>query len=128
MKQILLTQGISDLRKLKLDPWQKVVLNHKGNMALRCSRQSGKSTAVALKARKLAYDFPNTTILIMSASLRQSSLLYEKVRSILELDNIDVIKSKLGNQTLSHSFAFCARYVNVFVMFISKAIIIISKC
>ncbi len=101
MKQELITQTIFDLRKLTLDDWQKEVLDYKGNLALRCSRQSGKSTAVALKARKLAYDFPNTTTLIMSASLRQSSLLYEKVRSILELDNMDLIKSKLGNKTFS---------------------------
>ncbi len=99
MAQPLKIQGISDLRELKLDMWQKKVLNHEGDIALRCSRQSGKSTAVALKARKLAYDYPNSTILIMSSALRQSSLLYEKVRSILELDNMEEIKKKLGDIT-----------------------------
>jgi len=94
-------QLISDVRKLELDPWQKKVLNHKGDIALRCGRQTGKSTAVALKARKLAYTYPNTTILIMSSALRQSSLLYEKVRAMLELDNMEVIKEKLGDQTFT---------------------------
>jgi len=98
---LLSKQGISDLRYLELDTWQKKVLYHKGDMALRCGRQTGKTTAVALKARKLAYDYPNTTILIMSASLRQSSLLYEKVRSILELDNMEIVKEKLGDQTFT---------------------------
>ena len=93
--------NISDLRKLELDKWQRGVLDWKGDVALRCSRQSGKSTAVALKARKLAYDYPGTTTLIMAPSLRQSSLLYEKVRAMLELDNMDIIRSKLGDQTFT---------------------------
>ncbi len=97
----LLQQDISDLRKLVLDKWQKSVLDYKGNIALRCSRQSGKSTAVGLKARKLAYNYPGTTTLIMAPSLRQSSLLYEKVRGMLEDDNSDIIKSKLGEQTFT---------------------------
>ena len=101
MKQELITQSTYDLRNLELDSWQKKVLNYQGDIALRCGRQTGKSTAVALKARKLAYDYPNTTILIMAPALRQSSLLYEKVRSILELDNIDLINHKLGNQTFN---------------------------
>ena len=101
MQQILLQQKTSDIRKFELDSWQKVVGDYKGNLALRCSRQSGKSTSVALKARKLAYDFPNSTILIMSSALRQSTLLYEKIRGMLELDNMEVIKSRLGDQTFS---------------------------
>ena len=95
------SSAISDVRKLVLDKWQKGVLNYKGHQALRCSRQSGKSTAVALKSRKLAYDYPGTTTLIMSPSLRQSSLLYEKVRAMLELDNMEEIASTLGDVTFS---------------------------
>ncbi len=93
--------AILDLRNLDLDMWQKKVLNHEGDIALRCSRQSGKSTAVALKARKLAIDYEGSTILIMSSALRQSSLLYEKVRSILELDNMELIKEELGDKTFT---------------------------
>ena len=92
---------ILDVRDLKLDVWQKRVLNYKGSVALRCGRQTGKSTAVALKARKLAYDHPGTTILILAPALRQSTLLYEKVRAMLEADNLDIIKSKLGDQTFT---------------------------
>ena len=54
--------ALMDLRELKLDMWQKKTLNYEGDIALRCSRQSGKSTAVALKARKLAYDYEGSTI------------------------------------------------------------------
>ena len=93
--------AIMDVRNLKLDTWQKQVLNYKGSVALRCGRQTGKSTAVALKARKLAYDYPGTTILILAPALRQSTLLYEKVRAMLEADNLDIIKSKLGDQTFT---------------------------
>ena len=81
-------KATSDLRNFALDGWQKKILIHKGNTAIRCSRQSGKSTIVSIKARSLAYDYPGSTTLIMSPSLRQSSLLYEKVRAMLELDNI----------------------------------------
>ena len=101
MVQQLMKQVISDLRELHLDKWQTKVLVHKGDIALRCGRQTGKSTAVALKARKLAYDYPGATILIMAPALRQSSLLYEKVRALLELDNMEVIKEKLGEKTFS---------------------------
>ncbi len=105
MVQQLKQLNMNDLRNMKLDSWQKKVLNHKGDMALRCSRQSGKSTATALKARKLAYAYPGSTILIMAPALRQSSLLYEKVRSVLELDNIEVIKEKLGDKTFNSVLA-----------------------
>ncbi len=101
MAQQLKIQTISDLRFLELDKWQIKVLNYEGDIALRCGRQTGKSTAVALKARKLAYDYPGTTILILAPALRQSSLLYEKVRALLELDNMEVIKEKLGEQTFN---------------------------
>ncbi|HEC66138.1 MAG TPA: hypothetical protein ENI23_12665 [bacterium] len=90
---------INDIRNFELDPWQKRVFEHKGNVALRCGRQTGKSTIVARKARKLAYEFPGSTTLIIAPSSRQSSLLYEKVRFMLEADNIDVIKKELGDIT-----------------------------
>jgi len=99
MQKQQLTSQESDMRYFKLDKWQKEVIDFKGDVALRCGRQTGKSTAVSRKARKLAYDYPGTTILIMAPSLRQSSLLYEKVRAMLELDNMEVISKKLGDQT-----------------------------
>lgn len=82
---------LSDPRYMKMDKWQDRVMKHKGNQCLRCGRQSGKSTVVALKARKLAYDYPGTTTLVIAASQRQSSLLYEKIRVMFERDNSDAI-------------------------------------
>jgi len=89
----------SDARYFELDSFQTKVLNHKGNIALRCGRQTGKSTAVALKARKLAYEYEGSTTLILASSLRQAYLLYEKVRAMLEADNADEIKKQIGDKT-----------------------------
>lgn len=103
MKQELLeiARTSNDMRHFELDGWQTKVMEHKGNIALRCGRQTGKSTVVSRKARQLAYDYPQSTILILSSSLRQSSLLYEKVRSMLELDNIEVVNKKVGDETFT---------------------------
>lgn len=71
--------------EFKLDPWQEKVLNIKGNIAIRAGRQVGKSTVISMKAARFAVEYPNTTTLIIAASQRQSSLLFEKVRGEIEL-------------------------------------------
>jgi len=87
----------TDLRNLKLDGWQKKVLKAKGNIALRCGRQTGKSTITARKARDLANEYPGTTSLIIAPSQRQSGLLYEKIRAMFEQDNREKIEKELKN-------------------------------
>ncbi len=99
MQELQLTSQESDMRYFALDKWQQEVIDFPGDVALRCGRQTGKSTAVARKARMLADKYPGSTILIMAPSLRQSSLLYEKVRGMLELDNMEQIQKKIGDQT-----------------------------
>jgi hypothetical protein len=75
------------------DAWQKEVLEHQGNITLRSGRQVGKSEVISAKAAKFAIDFPKTTTLIIAASQRQSSLLFEKVRA--NLDNLgDIYQEK----------------------------------
>lgn len=67
------------------DKWQKEVLEYDGDITLRTGRQVGKSEVISAKAQKFAMENPGTTTLIIAASQRQSSLLFEKVRGHLDL-------------------------------------------
>jgi len=66
------------------DKWQQEVLNHKGNVTLRTGRQVGKSETISEKAAKFATENEGTTTLIIAASQRQSSLLFEKVKANID--------------------------------------------
>jgi len=66
---------------IKWDKWQLDVLEHQGSLTMRCGRQVGKSEVVSEKALRLARDYPGTTCMIIAASQRQSSLLFEKVHA-----------------------------------------------
>lgn len=68
------------------DPWQQQVLEHQGSITIRAGRQVGKSEVISEKALRFAKDNPGTTTLIIAASQRQSSLLFEKVRGRAQLD------------------------------------------
>lgn len=62
------------------DPWQAQVLRSDSRrLLLNCSRQSGKSTIAAVVALHRAIFYPNSLILLVSPSLRQSSELFRKV-------------------------------------------------
>ena len=67
--------------KFKWDDWQLRVLKTDGNITIRAGRQVGKSEAISAKATKFALENKGTTTLIIAASQRQSSLLFEKVRA-----------------------------------------------
>lgn len=87
-----------DKRGLKLDVWQERVFRHKGNVVLRTGRQVGKSTVVSIKCHQLALDYPGTTTLVLAASQRQSSLLFERIRVMFDEDNTANIKEKTKNK------------------------------
>ena len=70
---------------LMWDSWQQKVLEHQGNITLRTGRQVGKSEVISEKAVRIALDRPGTTTMIIAASQRQSSLLFEKVRAKMDL-------------------------------------------
>jgi len=72
---------IKDDNILQLDKWQRDVLEHQGNITIRSGRQVGKSTVVGLKVTKLVLEHPNAKTLVVAASQRQSSLLFEKILS-----------------------------------------------
>ena len=79
------------------DAWQADVLRSSGkNILLNCSRQAGKSTTTSIIALHTAFYRPESLILLVSPSLRQSRELFAKVcgfmkmlepRPILEEDN-----------------------------------------
>jgi len=71
----------------KWDNWQREVLAHDGSITLRCGRQSGKSEVVSQKAVDFAAVNGGVSVLIIAASQRQSSLLFEKVNSKIQSDS-----------------------------------------
>jgi len=67
---------------LKPDGWQEDLLRSTSDrVLLNCSRQSGKSTMVAIIALHRALYHPNSLILCLAPALRQSQELFAKVLS-----------------------------------------------
>lgn len=65
------------------DPWQARLLRSRASRVLvNCSRQSGKSTVTAALADHTAFYEPDSTILLLSPSLRQSGELFRKCMDI----------------------------------------------
>jgi hypothetical protein len=58
--------------QLRLDPWQKEVLDYKGNIVVCSGRQTGKSTVVAIKAAEFAVNNPKKLVLIISVTEDQA--------------------------------------------------------
>src|SRR3954449_5148984 len=68
-------EGIAELR---LDPWQRdVLLSIAPRLLLNATRQSGKSTAAALKAAWTVLQ--GGLVVVVSPSLRQSGFLFRKL-------------------------------------------------
>lgn len=62
------------------DPWQaKLLRSQSRNIAVNCSRQSGKSTTCGWRAHHSLKFKPNAFVLIVSASIRQASELFDKI-------------------------------------------------
>ncbi|HEV3259973.1 MAG TPA: terminase family protein [Gemmataceae bacterium] len=79
--QLLLDPGqVLRARGIAPDPWQqRLFLSTERQVLLNCSRQSGKSTAVAALALHRALFHAGSLILLLSPSLRQSGELFRKV-------------------------------------------------
>jgi len=92
------------------DPWQeKFLRSHAPRICLNCSRQSGKSTSVAVLAIWEAIYKPKSTIVLDSPSLRQSQELMMKFSEFLSLVDQSV---KLDSDTkLSVRFANGSRVI-----------------
>jgi hypothetical protein len=74
-----------------LDPWQKEVLDCKGNICLCSGRQVGKSTVISMKAGNSAME-SKKSIMIIASTERQALLLFEKVLSHIYLTDKKIIK------------------------------------
>jgi len=67
-----------------LDPWQREVVESRAlRILLACSRQSGKSLVAAVLALYTAVYTPRATVLVLSATERQSGELFRKVLVLL---------------------------------------------
>jgi hypothetical protein len=74
-----------DALEFEADDWQKTLLRSAAAQIIMCnSRQSGKSTAVAIKGLWKAVHQPGSLILLISPSLRQSKELFGKVTGFLK--------------------------------------------
>lgn len=66
------------------DEWQESVLRWNGKrLLLNCSRQSGKSTVCSILALHRALFVPDSLVLLVSPTLRQSGELFRKVRGFM---------------------------------------------
>jgi phage FluMu gp28-like protein len=104
----------SSLRKAKSDPayfskvflglepfaYQVDFLRDQGNqIAAVCGRQVGKTTLAAIKGLHFAFFNRSVTVLIVSSTLRQSMLLFAKIRSIIDKNRIIQLKVKSCTRT-----------------------------
>jgi len=94
------------------DPWQADVLRYEGRrLLLNCSRQSGKSTTAAIQGLHMAVYRPNSLILLVSPSLRQSSELFRKVKA--GYDALEFQLDLTENNKLSAQFSNGSRVVSL---------------
>jgi phage FluMu gp28-like protein len=71
------------LLNFKPYPYQQKLLNDTSKRIIACmARQTGKTTTIATKAIHFAYTNPNTTTLIISPSLRQSMIMFDKIQTL----------------------------------------------
>jgi phage terminase large subunit-like protein len=64
----------------KLFDYQQKLMADKSQRIIACmGRQTGKTTTIATKAIHYAFTHPNTTTLIISPSLRQSMIMFDKI-------------------------------------------------
>lgn len=85
-----------------LDPWQESVLAYEGHQALRCGRQTGKSEIISEKAVKIATEKEKISILVISSSQRQSSLLFEKIKGKIDILHKAKINEYFKDKTPTH--------------------------
>lgn len=69
---------------VELDPWQKEILETKGNIVLCSGRQVGKSTIISIRDGERAANKRNESILIISATERQATEIFLKTLNYLE--------------------------------------------
>jgi hypothetical protein len=94
------------------DPWQQKVLRSSSRkLILNVTRQGGKSSIIAILSLHRALFFSGSLILLLSPSLRQSSLLFRKVVEFMSrLEDRPVLTER---NRLSMQFASGSRIVSL---------------
>jgi len=82
--------------EMKWDKWQREVLDYEGSITIRCGRQVGKSTVVGKKTADNMLNYEGSTTLVIAPAQRQSSQLFIKVMSWLEVKHQEAIKKAGG--------------------------------
>ena len=83
------------------DDWQSKALRYHGKLLiLNCARQSGKSLTASIKALHMAIYKPESLVLMLSPSLRQSS---ESFRVVSNLNKKDRLKKCLGKDKRNYN-------------------------
>lgn len=77
---------------LKLDDWQKQVLNAKGDICVCAGRQTGKSTIISIKAAEFMVKNKGKQVLIVSTTEDQSQLMIVKILDYLLTNHKTYIK------------------------------------
>ena len=94
------------------DPWQRDVLKYKGSkLIMLASRQSGKSAVAAVKALHRALFFPDSLILLISPSMRQSQLIFRTIGK--EMGKVSDQPKKVEDNKLSMTLANGSRIVSL---------------
>jgi hypothetical protein len=84
---------------LEPDPWQLHILESRPKrLLLNCSRQAGKSTVAAMLALGEAVVFPNTLVLLLSRSLRQSTELFRCVSDFFFQKRSPMVRRKCSHE------------------------------
>jgi hypothetical protein len=79
-------------------PYQEKLLSDQSKRIVSCwGRQCGKTTTVAVKAIHYTYTNPNTTVLVASPSLRQSTIMLNRIQELME--NSFILKQGVAKQT-----------------------------
>jgi phage terminase large subunit-like protein len=99
---VLFAYGVFRNRKgdrMKLYPFQDLILNDDSKLiALAVARQSGKSVSAVIKAFHHIFYNDNATVLVISKTLKQSTELIDKLRSLINNSPLkDSIKKKMGS-------------------------------
>ena len=67
---------------------RNILSSNDRNIAIRVSRQGGKTQAVATKALRFALTNPFSLVLITSPSIEKSSIVMDKIIRMLEMNSI----------------------------------------
>jgi hypothetical protein len=79
-------------------PYQEKLLNDNSERIIACmGRQTGKTTTIATKAIHYAFTHPKTTTLIVSPTLRQSMIMFDKILSFTQ--NNPFLKKSVSRKT-----------------------------